>query len=373
MNRSGGECAVSPRSAPFRPVGVHGPARIAFARLLEAVRRQEDVREERETRASWLFMTPKTVCKLKKPTRTAFFDFTRPDIRRRNCWQEVRLNRRLAPAVYLGTEDISLESGNGVADWMVRMRRLPAAAALDRQIAAGRLDVAKLERVLRRLAYFLTVPLPRGTDPAARLAIIRGGVAANLAILGQGEYALSTRALNAAAARLEEDMERCRTLLWSRVAEGCVVEGHGDLRPEHVYLTDPPVVIDCLEFDRRLRLLDPLEDLALLALEAGLCGASHVGMAAVAAYARLSGDAVPPDLMGFYLRRASLLRARLCVQRLDDRIGEAERSRWRARTVLYLAAAADPHAAEEFTGDASHLRTAALPPAPSGVRAASGH
>ncbi len=98
-----------------------------------------------ETHMSWVFLTDRQAWKLKKPVRTTWLDFTTAAARRRNCEAELRLNRRLATDVYLEIVPLALDDGGrlrlgdggGVIDWLVRMRRLPAARMLDRLIARG--------------------------------------------------------------------------------------------------------------------------------------------------------------------------------------------------------------------------------------------
>src|SRR5574341_2429097 len=114
--------------------------------------------ETKETHMSWVFLTDTQAWKLKKPVRLDYLDFSDPEARRRNCEQEVRLNRRLAPEVYLGIAPLILDrqgkmrlEGEGEPiDWLVVMRRLPAARLLDRAIADQTVSEADARKVGRR-------------------------------------------------------------------------------------------------------------------------------------------------------------------------------------------------------------------------------
>src|SRR5690606_17786907 len=101
-------------------------------------------------------------------------------------------------------------------------------------------------------------------------------------------------------------IESHRELLAQRAAEGRVVDAHGDLRPEHVFLTEPPQIIDCLEFSIDLRWLDAAEEVAFLALECDRHGLGGVGQRLLAAYRKVAGDGVDECLLGFYRSRRAL-------------------------------------------------------------------
>ncbi len=110
---------------------------------------------------SWVFLTEEHAYKLKKPIHYNGIDFTTVARRRHNCEEEVRLNRRLAPAVYLGVlpltcepnGELALNGGGGVVDWLVQMRRLPAEHMLDVVLAESR--VAVEEAAIRAAAGHL--------------------------------------------------------------------------------------------------------------------------------------------------------------------------------------------------------------------------
>jgi aminoglycoside phosphotransferase family enzyme len=116
-----------------------------------------------------------------------------------------------------------------------------------------------------------------------------------------------------------------------------IVEGHGDLRPEHVSLGPPPAAIDCLEFDRDLRLVDPVDELAFLALECRRLGAPAVGEWILDEYTRFSGDAPAPALVAFYKAYRACRRAKLAVWHLRDHGRPPhDADRWRGRAARYL-------------------------------------
>jgi aminoglycoside phosphotransferase family enzyme len=109
---------------------------------------------------------------------------------------------------------------------------------------------------------------------------------------------------------------RADAALRERALSGALRDGHGDLRPEHIALLDPPRVIDALEFDAALRAQDPFEELAFLALECERLGAAWIGPRLMAQWSATCREPAPGDLMPLYTARRALLRARLALAHL---------------------------------------------------------
>jgi aminoglycoside phosphotransferase family enzyme len=306
-----------------------------------------DCREEVtvvETHMSWVFIAGERVYKLKKPMIRDLIDFSTPDARYLNCREEVRLNRRLGGDTYLGLEQLSVAAEgelklgrNGVAvDWLVVMKRLPESAMLESQIKAGRVDYDALERAAEFLSAFYVrtdaVMLTAG-QYGERLA---SNIRSNRESLAA--YRLPEGQLDLIAGRQLDLVDRRPALFGERARAGRVVEAHGDLRPEHVCLTDPPVIIDCLEFSRDLRIQDRLDELAFLAMECERLGNDRVGEIVLATYADFTGDKPPLSLVAFYKSYRACVRAKLCVWHLDDD-PEEQRGPWQKKAETYLAMA----------------------------------
>lgn len=339
--------AVGPPGTPAPPPGLR--VTVAFLSRPESYPEPTAAVEAIETHMAWVFLTDSHAYKLKKPVRYEYLDFSTVAARRRMGEEEVRLNRRLAPDVYLGL--VALRTGPGgapsfgakgpIQDWLVRMRRLPAARMLDRLIAAGAVAREDLIALGRRLARFYREAPSIALAPRDHLARFRRD-------LEENERELLRFGL--AAAELTPVFQAQRAFLADRSAElerrveaGRIVEGHGDLRPEHVCLAAEPVVIDCIEFNRAFRVVDPLDDLAYLALECRRLGAPWVGETVIDAYAAAASDPPPAGLMRFYTSFRAGLRAKIAVWHLRDS-GAARPELWRARARSYveIAAAALP-------------------------------
>jgi aminoglycoside phosphotransferase family enzyme len=121
----------------------------------------------------------------------------------------------------------------------------------------------------------------------------------------------------------------------ARVKGQKIVEAHGDLRPEHICLIDPPVIIDCLEFSRTLRILDTVDELAFLALECEYAGAPYIGEVVFETYRQLTDDNPAHALVHFYKALRALLRAKLTIRHLDDH-DASEHYKWIQRAGDYL-------------------------------------
>lgn len=303
-----------------------------------------------ETHMSWVFLVGSEAYKLKKPAKTSFLDFSTPEARRAHCLEEVRLNLRLAPDTYLGVTALTLKTGlapasmpastadlapvetrmplpatgltldgsGPVVDWLVRMRRLPEGRLMDRLIARGELTAADVARLGGVLADFYSGLEPAGIAPEAYLERFRHQHSLNMAVLERSLPGSDQGLLREVAAVVEAFLDSDAGLLRRRVLAGRVVEGHGDLRPEHVCLTWPPVVIDCLEFNRFLRLVDPFEELAFLSLESARMGAAWVGEALAGSLAEALHDRPDRRLTAFHTAFRALLRAQLIMGHLQE-------------------------------------------------------
>ncbi|MDZ7590021.1 MAG: hypothetical protein U5L05_04875 [Rubrivivax sp.] len=280
-----------------------------------------------ETHMSWVFLAGEHVLKMKKPVRYPFLDFSTLAAREFNCREELRLNARLAPGVYLGLMALQ-QQGGGLAlvaqaqlpaagrtvDWLVLMRRLPAGRMLDRLIATGSATPGEIDALAGVLADFYRRAPAAGVTPPEHLARFQREQAVNREVLLHPAHGLPDAA--AALDALDDALARHAPLLLARAAGGHVVDGHGDLRPEHVCLQIPPVVIDALEFNAALRAVDPFDELAFLGLECEMAGAAWIGPRLLAACAAVLGDPPPAALLALYTAYRAQLRARLALAHL---------------------------------------------------------
>jgi uncharacterized protein len=280
----------------------------------------------KETHMSWVFLAGDRVLKLKKPVRYPQLDFSTLAAREANCREEVRLNARLAPDTYLGVVplkhtpagELALEGDGEVVDWLVAMRRLPDDRMLDGMLARCLVTEGDLDRLAEVLTAFYEsakrVPItPR--DYAGRFAREQG---TNREVLTKCGLAVDHGRMPAILDRLEAALAENRALMDERARGGWIVEGHGDLRPEHICLAEPIVIFDCLEFNEDLRSIDPFDELAFLGMECALLGEPAIGRHLMDRVGGRLGPIPPDRLVRLYTAFRAVLRARLSNAHLLD-------------------------------------------------------
>ncbi len=296
-----------------------------------------------ETHCAWVFLTDTHAYKLKKPMRLDRMDNLTLSSRHHSCLEELRLNRRLAPDVYLDVVSLKRSAsgaisfgGDGVpVEWLVKMRRLPNELMLDRAIAAGTVTAPGLRPAAELLVGFYVGQPPIEISAKGYLERMRGQIEANRAALLAEDLGLPVDIVGAIASGQREFLQRRSALLMERAECGKIIEAHGDLKPEHIFLGKPPCVIDCLEFDRDLRILDPVEELAGFFVECRRLGEAWIGREMTQIYAAVSGDRFGQALFGFYLSRRATQRAITAAWHLRDRALHRSTD-WRARSLVYL-------------------------------------
>lgn len=325
-------------------------AKVAALRDAQAYPDPPLVVEVSETHMSWVFFTGGTCYKLRKPLHDEALNFGTVETRQFCCQEELRLNRRLAQDVYVGAVPLKLDAQGGlhiegegdIVDWLIKMRRLPSDAMLDRMLLDGRATAAHMQRVAQRLAHFYRGQLPALADPERYTSRLHHEIDRLERDLTDRAYALPVQDVLRLCAGLRTFVGTHLALFASRAVAGKIVEGHGDLRPEHIYLGEPLAIIDCLESSRELRVLDTVDELGFLALECEMVGAPELGRALLDAYGVQAGevqDAPHAALIHFYQSFRAAIRAYIAIHHLaEERYRESPK--WLAKTHRYLQLAA---------------------------------
>jgi len=320
--------------------------------------------EMRDTHISWVFLADDLAYKVKKPVVFPFLDYGTVERRHEMCREEVRLNLRLAPEIYLGVVAIvpdgdryalSSEDDPAAVEYAVEMRRIDEDRTLAALVERRELERAQVSAVAGRLARFhgdaTTVPMS-GVD---RLV---ADLDENLATLRDaGPGILAELRLDAAEHFTRAFLEARRGELEARARAGLVRDCHGDLRAEHVIV---PVrgavhVFDCVEFNSSLREIDVGTDISFLVMDLIRLGAEGAAQHLVEAYRGAGGDPGSDPLLAFLASYRAWVRAKVaCLRALELERGDPQRARqeveareflrlghrfaWRARGPLVLVA-----------------------------------
>lgn len=287
--------------------------------------------------------------KVKKPLDLGFLDFTTLERRRHFCEEEVRLNRRLAPEIYLGVVPLFRTAeglrvgdrpGEGNAfEYAVRMRRLPPGASLRERLRRGDLESGVFDELGERVARFHREA--KGGPDIARFgewAVVAGNARENLEQtvehVGRTVSSIVHRRL---AELLEVRLDELRPLIESRAREGRPRDTHGDLHLDHVYLLpdrEPPsdlLVIDCIEFSERFRNADPVCDAAFLSMDLAYEGRRDLGERFERGYLESARDAKGGALFPFYRSYRAAVRAKVLGMVTGSEVPEGDRRTAEAR------------------------------------------
>ena len=269
-----------------------------------------------ETHLSWVLLTPVYAYKLKKPVRLPFADFSSAQARKHFCEEELRLNRRFAPSIYLDVVPVRgsrktprLDGGNGAQaiDHVVRMRRFPQSSLLRNLLVSGGLEPHWLDGLARRLAgLHAAAPVAPSAGWGSPQRVVRSAadVLASLQTPpGDPRHAALRAWLQAqASALLPAWAERQRG--------GSIRECHGDLHMGNVALIDGELMpFDCIEFDPGLRWIDVMSDVAFLTMDLKAHGRADLACRFLDAWLQCSGDHAGLRVLPFYEVYRALVRA----------------------------------------------------------------
>ncbi|HWN37562.1 MAG TPA: AAA family ATPase [Gammaproteobacteria bacterium] len=294
-----------------------------------------------ETHISWVFLTGRYAYKVKKPVKLPFVDFSTLKLRKRFCDEELRVNRRFAPELYrrvvpIGGTPAAPRLGRTPAfEYAVQMLEFPSDARLDRSLAANRVPRAAFGELGARLAE-LHAHLPR----VRRVAVDEIGATAlrnvdELEAMSQADR----QALASLRAWTRRQIARLDPVFARRAAAGAYRECHGDLHLQNlVWRDDKIVAFDALEFDRKLRDIDVISEIAFLAMDLHAHDRADLASEVLSRYLEVSGDYGGVDVLPFYLVYRALVRAKVAaIKRAQSAADGHEAERYLA-TAIDLAA-----------------------------------
>lgn len=299
-----------------------------------------------QTHVSWIFVTDRFVYKIKKPVDFGFLNFTTLDRRRFYCEEEVRLNRRLCPDIYLGVADLR-ETPDGVrfggegkvVDYAVRMKRLPEERMLHRLLDEGKVTDENIREIARTIALFhLTAERGEEIDRCGEIdAITRNwneNFSQGAAFIGitasEGDFHLIREWVTSFIAEH-------RALFASRVAGGFIRDCDGDIHSENICLAERVYIFDCIEFNNRFRYSDTAADIAFLLMDLDYHRAGRFAQLFLDEYISVTGDSRVVELLDFYKTYRAFVRGKVESFRLrDPAIPDAEKEAARERAGRYF-------------------------------------
>jgi hypothetical protein len=277
-----------------------------------------------ETHISWVLLAGEYAYKVKKPVRLPFLDFSTLQARRYYCEEELRLNRRTAPELYLdvlpivqATSGPSFVGPGAPLDYAVRMRRFPADALADRMARAGNLGLSQIDAIAQALTRFhASLPAAAGFGAAAQVGAPALGNFDQIAALPAASGAAAELApLRAWTAR---ECGRLAAVFDARRDAGFVRECHGDLHLGNIaFLGGRAVPFDGVEFDPALRCIDVMSEVAFLAMDLFAHRLPALAWRLLNACLEASGDYEGLAVLRFYLVYRAMVRAKVALLRGD--------------------------------------------------------
>ena len=284
-----------------------------------------------ETHISWVLIAGEFAYKIKKPVKFAFVNFLTLDRRKHFCEEEIRLNRRFAPEIYLGVVPITFNATqqnwtidpavtpapDEIVDWAVKMKAFDADATLDR---AATIEPAQIDAIADVIAQFhkneAPIPADSPLGTAAEVArIARENLAELVAMLPADPR------VQALHQWTEEEIDRLSPLFVARQQQGAIKEGHGDLHLGNIAMVNGrPLIFDRIEFSDTLRCIDVMSEIAFLFMD--LCARNHRPMAwrLLNRWLEHTGDYAGVATLLFYAAYRALVRAKISLhqKKSDD-------------------------------------------------------
>lgn len=280
-----------------------------------------------QTHISFIILTDSYVYKIKKAVNLGFLDFSTIEKRHFYCLQELELNRRLSPDIYLGLLEIRKREGHffydgkgELVDYAIKMRRIPEDLMMLNLLKAGAVDLKMVGDVARTIADF-HMDAQRGDaiSDFGKPEIIRENIKENFlqteryigkTVSHEKYYAIKNYAL--------DFINQNGSLFKKRMDEGKIRDCHGDIHMEHVCIADKIYIYDCIEFNDRFRYGDVASDIAFLAMDLDFHEEKKLSDGFVERYIKASGDKEIMLLIDFYKGYRACVRAKVDSFELDD-------------------------------------------------------
>lgn len=299
-----------------------------------------------ETHISFLFLTGNHVYKIKKPVNFGFLDFTSLDKRKFFCEQEVKLNRRLSPAIYLGViritkegDRIHLEGKGEPVEYAVKMKQIPEEKLMDKLLEKKQVTPKMIEAVSEKLVqFYATAETNDLIKSFAKPERVKQDTDENFEQTEKYiEVTIPRKVYEEVKTKTNDFFRMNGKIFQQRIGADRIRDCHGDLRLEHIFWGDEISIFDCIEFNQRFRYTDVAADIAFLAMDLDYHGREDLSKCLIRAYVAGSGDHELMGVLDFYKCYRAYVRGKVESFRLDDpHIPEGERKEALKRAQRYF-------------------------------------
>ena len=280
-----------------------------------------------QTHISYLFIAGEYVYKVKKPVNFGFLDYSTLEKRKFYCGQEIKLNSRLSPEIYLGVSEIvsdksilSLDGKGEIEEYAIKMSRLPPDMMMDRMIFDKRIDKAIIKKIADKIAAFhQSADVNSDISKFGDIEIILKN--ANENFLQTDKFigiSLTQDEYNLIKDFSYKFIDNNKPILKKRVDENKIKDCHGDLRTEHICISDKIDIFDCIEFNDRFRYCDAASEVAFLAMDLDFLGEDTLSRYFVDSYIEISGDTDIYKIINFYKCYRAYVRGKVESFQIND-------------------------------------------------------
>ncbi len=300
-----------------------------------------------QTHISYVFIAGNYVYKVKKPVNFGFLDFTTLEKRKFYCKEELRLNKRLAPSIYLDVVPIIRDNlgnlssrGDGeIIEYAVRMKKLPLDKMLKTLLAQGQADAKIMDAVAEKIVQFHAAAQTGGSiNEMGSIKTIRRNSEENFAQTEKYiDVTIPAYQHQFIKDYVESFLSINKQLLEKRVVEHKIRDCHGDLHLEHICIDDEIIIFDCIEFNERFRFSDVAAEVAFLTMDLDYNGYFRQAEDFTRSYLKYSGDTDMKALLNFYRCYYAYVRGKVISFRLDQQeIATAERTEIKKTSSKYF-------------------------------------
>ncbi len=309
-----------------------------------------------ETHISWVLLAGRYAYKIKKAVNLGFLDFSTLKARQFFCHEEIRLNRRLAPKLYLDVIPVMGDLSNprldengdasttGVIEYAVKMRRFASTGLMDHLLAQGKITPQHIDRLAATVAHFhRSLPAAEQDSSFGTSASILAAAMGNFRHLGSlQQYPGDQAMISALREQTHREHAKREQHFEHRRSQGMVRECHGDLHLGNIVLIgDEPVPFDCIEFQPELRWIDVMSEVAFTVMDLLYHGRADLAFRFLNVYLEITGDYAGVAVLRFYVMYRATVRGMVSAVRASQPgLSDPAKAKELAASRAYLALAA---------------------------------